>query len=82
MHYHPMVMVIQPRYLVLKRPRTEKGACMSVFDAEAAETSQKGTTVCEELADDCRCMSIAETAEASPKGPTVSEELTDDCRSM
>ena len=83
MQYQPVVMIIQPRYLVLKRPRAEtKGACMSVIDAEAADTSQEGTTVCEELADDCRCMPIAETAEASPKGSTVSEELVDDCRSM
>ena len=55
---------------------------MSVIDAEAAEASQKGTNVCEELADDCRCKSIIETDEASSKGSTVSEEVVDDCRSM
>ena len=55
---------------------------MSVLDAEAAEASQKGPTVCEELADDCRCMSIIEAAEASSKGSTVSEEVADDYRSM
>ena len=74
MQYQPMV---------LNLPRTEqKGACMSVIDAEAADASQKGATVCEELADDCRCMSIIEAAEASSEGSTVSEEVADDCRSM
>ena len=74
MQYQPMV---------LNLPWTENtGACMSVLDAEAAEASQEGTTVCEELADGCRCMSIIEAAEASSKGSTVSEEVADDCRSM